>query len=127
MLEEGRALARILIADDAPIARAMLRKLLEQMGHCVVGEVENGKKAVERYRALRPDLVVLDITMPVMNGIDALRAIRCFDPKAKAIVVSALGHGRNIKEAIDAGVVEFVLKPYEPDRVARAVNRALAS
>jgi two-component system chemotaxis response regulator CheY len=65
--------------------------------------------------------------MPVMNGIDALRAIRCFDPKAKAIVVSALGHGRNIKEAIDAGVVEFVLKPYEPDRVARAVNRTLAS
>lgn len=107
--------------------RTMVGEILRGAGHEVVGEAETGVQAVERYRALRPDLVTMDIVMPDMGGIDAVREIRRFDPAARILMCSAMGQQALVVEAIQAGAGEFVVKPFQPSRVLEAVERLLAA
>ncbi len=118
-------MAAILIADDAKFMRLTLARIWEKEDHQIAGEAENGKEAVELYRRLRPDLVIMDITMPVMNGIEAVRAIKEIDPGAKIIICSALGQQRMVVEAIEAGAADFIVKPFEETRVLEAIARLL--
>lgn len=118
--------AAVLVVDDAKFMRLTLARILEKAGHQIAGEAENGKEAVELYRRLRPELIVMDITMPVMNGIEAVRAIKEIDPGAKIIICSALGQQRMVVEAIEAGASDFIVKPFEENRVLEAVARLLA-
>ncbi len=119
-------MARILIADDALFMRFTLKRTLTQAGHEVVAECENGQQAIEKYGEVQPDLVFLDITMPELDGLSALHAIRESDDAARVIMCSALGHGNKVREALDAGARDFIVKPFTPERILEAVNKALA-
>ena len=114
-----------LICDDALFMRTMVADILEQAGYDVVGEAASGAEAVERYRALRPDFVTMDIVMPDMGGIDAVREITKFDPGARVLMCSAMGQQALVVEAIQAGAKDFVVKPFQPSRVLEAVQRVL--
>ncbi|NUK29260.1 response regulator [Parageobacillus sp. VR-IP] len=118
-------MARILIVDDAKFMRITLTKILQKANHTIIGEAENGKEAVELYQSLHPDVVILDITMPVMNGIEAVRAIKQVDRNTKIIICSAIGQQRLVVEAIEAGAADFIVKPFEENRVLEAINRLL--
>lgn len=118
---------RVLICDDAVFMRTMVAEILRGAGFEVVGEAETGVQAVEKYRALQPDLVTMDIVMPDMGGIDAVREIRRFDPAARILMCSAMGQQALVVEAIQAGASEFVVKPFNPTRVLDAVERLLAA
>jgi two-component system chemotaxis response regulator CheY len=118
-------MARILVVDDAAFMRRLVIDALEDGGHEVVGEGGNGAEAVQRYQQLRPDAVTLDITMPEMDGLTALREIIAFDPAAKVIMCSALGQESKVLESIRAGAKDFVVKPFKPGRVVEAVGKAL--
>jgi len=115
----------VLICDDAIFMRTMIRDILQQAGFDVVGEAETGAQAVERYRELKPDLVTMDIVMPDMGGIDAVRQIVAEDPDAKILMCSAMGQQALVIEAIQAGARDFVVKPFQPSRVLEAVQRVL--
>ena len=119
-------MARILICDDAIFMRTMIADILTTAGHSVAGEAESGLQAVERYKAIKPDLVTMDIVMPDMGGIDAVRAIIAIDPNAKILMCSAMGQQALVVEAIQAGAKDFVVKPFQPARVVDAVARVLA-
>ena len=116
----------VLICDDAIFMRTMLKDILKQSGFEVVGEAQTGKEAVERYQQLKPDLVTMDIVMPDMGGIDAVREIIKSDPAAKILMCSAMGQQALVVEAIGAGAKDFVVKPFQPARVVDAVARVLA-
>ena len=116
---------KILIVDDAAFMRMMIKDVLSKNGFEVVGEAENGAKAVEQYKALSPDLVIMDITMPEVNGIEALKMIREFDGSAKVIMCSAMGQQAMVIEAIQSGAKDFIVKPFQPDRVCEAVQKVL--
>ena len=118
-------MARVLIVDDAAFLRKMLSDALTGGGHDVVGEAGNGVEAVERFQELRPDLTTLDITMPEKDGIQALKEILSFDPAARVVMCSALGQESKVLEAIKAGAKDFVVKPFQPDRVLDAIGKAL--
>src|SRR5213592_204815 len=105
--------------------RTMISDILAQAGFEVVGEAETGSQAVEKYRQLKPDLVTMDIVMPDMGGIDAVRAIVKDDPDAKILMCSAMGQQALVVEAIQAGAKDFVVKPFQPSRVLEAVQRVL--
>ena len=115
-------MAKVLVVDDAAFMRARCARLLAEAGHQVI-EAANGQEAVERYLEARPDLVLMDITMPVMDGIAATEQIRQHDPQAKIIIVSALGQQSMVMAAIKAGVCDYVLKPFQPERLLEAVRR----
>ena len=115
----------VLICDDAIFMRTMVGDILTQAGFDVVGEAESGVQAVEQYQALRPDLVTMDIVMPDMGGIDAVREIVKLDPAAKVLMCSAMGQQALVVEAIQAGAKDFVVKPFQPSRVLEAVTRVL--
>lgn len=115
----------VLIVDDAVFMRMMVKDILEKNGFEVVGEAENGLKAVEAYKELTPDIVTMDITMPEMSGIDALKAIRKIDPAAKVIMCSAMGQQAMVMDAIKAGAKDFIVKPFNGDRVVEALSKAL--
>ena len=115
----------VLICDDAIFMRTMISDILVQAGFDVVGEAESGVQAVERYRQLKPDLVTMDIVMPDMGGIDAVRDIIREDPQAKILMCSAMGQQALVIEAIQAGARDFVVKPFQPSRVLEAVQRVL--
>ena len=115
----------VLICDDAIFMRTMIGDILRQAGFQVVGEAENGQQAVEKYRTLRPDFVTMDIVMPEMGGIDAVREIVREDPQAKILMCSAMGQQALVIEAIQAGARDFVVKPFQPSRVLEAVQRVL--
>jgi two-component system, chemotaxis family, chemotaxis protein CheY len=115
----------VLICDDAIFMRTMLGDILQQAGFDVVGEAETGSQAVDKYRELRPDLVTMDIVMPDMGGIDAVREITKLDPLAKVLMCSAMGQQALVVEAIQAGAKDFVVKPFQPSRVLEAVQRVL--
>jgi two-component system, chemotaxis family, chemotaxis protein CheY len=115
----------VLICDDAIFMRRMLRDVLKQAGFEVVGEAQTGAEAVDRYRELKPDLVTMDIIMPDMGGIDAVRAIVQEYPEAKILMCSAMGQQALVIEAIQAGARDFVVKPFQPSRVLEAVQRVL--
>ncbi|MBB6637423.1 response regulator [Cohnella thailandensis] len=119
-------MARILIADDAPIMRELLASLLIKGGHEIAAEARNGLEAVELYLRHRPELITMDITMPVMDGITAIRHIREKDPSAKIVIFSSLGQQNMIADAIRAGAWDFVAKPFYESRVLDVVSKALA-
>ena len=116
---------RVLVVDDAAFMRMMVKDILSKNGYEVVGEAENGMKAVEKFNELRPDLVTMDITMPEMDGISAVKAIKKIDPKAKIVMCSAMGQQAMVIEAIQAGARDFIVKPYQADRVLEAVRKAV--
>jgi two-component system, chemotaxis family, chemotaxis protein CheY len=115
----------VLICDDALFMRSMLADILKGADFEVVGEAQTGTEAVKRYRDLKPDLVTMDIVMPDMGGIDAVRAIVREDPQAKILMCSAMGQQALVIEAIQAGARDFVVKPFQPSRVLEAVQRVL--
>lgn len=119
-------MSRVLIADDAAFMRMMIKNILTEAGYEVVGEAENGAKAVEKYQELRPDLTTMDITMPEMDGVSALKKIRELDPEARVVMCSAMGQQAMVIESIQAGARDFVVKPFQPERVLEAVQKALA-
>jgi two-component system chemotaxis response regulator CheY len=114
---------RVLIADDATFMRLMLKQMLSQNGFEVVGEAENGEVAVDKYKEYKPDLVTMDITMPNVNGIDALKMIMDFDSSAKVIMISAMGQENMVRESIVCGAKSFVVKPFKEDQVIRILNQ----
>jgi two-component system, chemotaxis family, chemotaxis protein CheY len=118
-------LAKILIIDDAKFMRMTLKNILEKANHQVIGEGENGIQAVELYRKLQPDLVIMDITMPEMSGIEAIKAIKNEFPQAKIIICSAMGQHKMVVEAIKAGAKDFIVKPFDENRLLEAVHRVL--
>jgi two-component system chemotaxis response regulator CheY len=115
----------VLICDDAIFMRTMIGDILRQAGFDIVGEAETGLQAVAKYRELRPDLVTMDIVMPDMGGIDAVREIVREDPDAKVLMCSAMGQQALVVEAIQAGARDFVVKPFQPSRVLEAVQRVI--
>jgi two-component system chemotaxis response regulator CheY len=122
----GAQVARILVVDDAAFMRMMLSDILRKAGHEVVGEAENGAVAVDKYGKLHPDLVMMDITMPEMEGIEALKHIRQADPGAKVIMCSAMGQQMMVVNAIQAGAKDFIVKPFQPERVLESISRVLS-
>ncbi len=115
----------VMIVDDAAFMRMMIKDILSKNGYAVVGEAENGVKAVEKYAELKPDLVLMDITMPEMDGIAALKSIKAADPGATVIMCSAMGQQGMVIEAIQAGAKDFIVKPFQPERVVEAVQKAV--
>ncbi|MBQ8137914.1 MAG: response regulator [Lachnospiraceae bacterium] len=115
----------ILIVDDAAFMRMMIKDILSKNGYNVAGEAENGAKAVEKYKELTPDLVLMDITMPEMDGIQALKAIKAADASAKVIMCSAMGQQAMVIESIQAGAKDFIVKPFQQDRVLEAVKKVV--
>ena len=113
----------ILICDDAAFMRMMIKDILSKNGYTVAGEAENGVKAVERYNELKPDLVLMDITMPEMDGIQALKNIKAADSSAKVIMCSAIGQQAMVIESIHAGAKDFIVKPFQAERVLEAVKK----
>jgi len=124
-VKEETAVARILIVDDAKFMRITLTTILTKANHVVVGEGENGKEAVRLFRELDPDIVTMDITMPEMSGLDAVKEIRKEFPDAKIIMCSAMGQQKMVVEAIEAGAKDFIVKPFDENRVVDAINRVL--
>jgi len=117
---------KILIVDDAAFMRMMIKDILTKNGYEVVGEAENGAEAVEKYLELQPDLVTMDITMPEMDGIAALKAIKEKDNSATIIMCSAMGQQAMVIDAIQAGAKDFIVKPFQADRVIEAIEKALS-
>ena len=117
--------ARILVVDDAAFMRMMIKDILSKNGFEIVGEAENGQKAVEKWQELKPELTTMDITMPEMDGISAVKEIKKIDPSAKVIMCSAMGQQAMVIEAIQSGARDFIVKPFQPDRVIEAVRKVL--
>jgi two-component system chemotaxis response regulator CheY len=115
----------VLIVDDALFMRMMIKDILSKDGFLVVGEAENGVEAVEKYADLKPDLVTMDIVMPEMDGIEAVRNIIKMDPRAKVLMCSAMGQQPLVVEALEAGARDFIIKPFQPAKVVEAVRKAL--
>lgn len=118
---------RILITDDALFMRVTLKNILTQHGYEVVGEAKDGVEAVDLYNKLQPDLVTMDITMPEMDGIEALKKIRANDDGAIIVMCTAMGQKNMVVEAIKAGAKDFIVKPFQPERVIEAVEKVLAA
>ena len=115
----------VLVCDDAIFMRTMISDILSQAGYEVVGEAETGVEAIEKYKQLKPDLVTMDIVMPDLGGIEAVREIMKFDSAARILMCSAMGQQALVVEAIQAGARDFVVKPFQPSRVLEAVQRVL--
>lgn len=118
-------MAKILIVDDSRTSRKILKGLLETAGHEIIGEATNGLEGYEKYIELSPDIVTLDITMPVLDGISALKKIKDEYPEAKVIMVTAAGQRTKMIEAVQNGADEFVTKPFEPDSLKAVIGRLL--
>jgi len=113
-----------MIVDDAIFMRMKLKDILEKNGYEVVAEAQNGADAIEKYKAERPDIVTMDITMPEMDGIEALKGIKKIDASAKVIMCSAMGQQAMVMEAIQSGALDFIVKPFETDRVIDSIVKA---
>ncbi|MGD6877251.1 response regulator [Bacillus infantis] len=119
-------MARILIVDDAKFMRITLTNILKKAEHEIVGEAENGREAIDLFRELKPELVTMDITMPEMSGLEAMKEIKQEFPDAKVVMCSAMGQQKMVVEAIEAGAKDFIVKPFDEGRVLDAVNRVLS-
>lgn len=117
---------RVLVVDDAVFMRHMIKTILTGMGHEIVGEASDGEEACRMYEELKPDMVTLDLVMPNMSGLDALQSIRKSDPSARVVVISALDQRQPLMEALKLGAVDYVVKPFEKDRVEEAIKRVIA-
>lgn len=113
---------RLLLVDDAAFMRMKLKQVLTELGHEVVGEASNGAEGVEQFKKLKPDAVTMDITMPDMDGLTALKKIRELDPQAIVIMVSAMGQQSYVLDAVKAGAKDFIVKPFEPERVKKVMD-----
>lgn len=120
-------MARILIVDDSRTTRKILRQILEESGHEVVGEATNGEEGVLQYKELRPDLTTMDITMPIVDGVEALQQIRELDPEAKVIMISAAGQKHKVLAAMKAGAAEFLTKPLDEAEITERINKFLGA
>ncbi|WBW95478.1 response regulator [Oceanirhabdus sp. W0125-5] len=118
-------MARVLIVDDAAFMRMMIKDILEKNGYEVVGQAANGVQAVELYKQEKPDVVTMDITMPDMDGIEAVKNIKAFEPNAKIIMCSAMGQQTMVMDAIRAGAKDFIVKPFQADRVLEAIKKVI--
>ncbi len=118
-------MAKILIVDDAAFMRMMIKDILTKNGYEIAAEAENGQKAVEKYAEARPDLVLMDITMPEMDGIQSLKKIKELDPSANVIMCSAMGQQAMVIEAIQSGAKDFIVKPFQAERVLEAVKKVV--
>lgn len=120
-----RAKAKVLVAEDSARMRSILKDLLLRNGYEIAGEAENGEEAVRFFNELRPDIVIMDIVMPGMSGIEAMKAIRMDDPKARVVMASSLGQQHLVIEALRAGAVDFFIKPLQAEAVIGALRNAL--
>lgn len=118
-------MANVLVVDDAAFMRLSIKQILEKNGHTMIAEAGNGKEAILRYTECKPDVTILDITMPEMSGLDALSYIKKIDPSAKIVICSALGQQEQLAKAIQLGAKDFIVKPFEPDRMIAALNKVL--
>ncbi len=118
-------MARVMVVDDAAFMRMMMKDILTKNGFEVVAEAPNGVKAVEMYKVEKPDIVTMDITMPEMDGIQALKAIKEIDPAAKIVMCSAMGQQSMVLDAIKAGARDFIVKPFQADRVLEAIRKVI--
>lgn len=116
---------RVLIVDDAAFMRMMIRDMLKKLGYVVAGEADNGFHGVQMYKELKPDLVTMDVTMPEMDGVEAVKEIMAFDKNAKIIMVSAMGQQAIVMDCIKAGARDFIVKPFNIDRVEEAIKKVL--
>ncbi len=117
---------KVLVVDDAPVIRMLLKSILEKSGFTVVGEAGNGNEALEKYKELSPDVVTMDITMPEASGIDGVKNILGFEPNAKIVMITALDQRKFLLEAIKAGAVDYIVKPFEDERVISALKKAIS-
>lgn len=118
-------MAKILIVDDSRTSRKILRGILESNGHEVIGEAANGDDGIEKYKAIQPDITTMDITMPVMDGLEALAHIMMFDKNAKVIMVTAAGQKEKIVESVRHGAAEFLAKPFQEAQILAIINKVL--
>ena len=116
-------MAKVLIVDDAAFMRISIKNMLTKNGYDVVGEAENGRIGVEKYKELSPDIVTMDITMPELSGLDALKEIVKFNPKAQVIMVSAMGQEAMVRDAIVSGAKGFIVKPFKEDGIIAAIKK----
>ena len=114
-----------MVVDDSGYMRAVIKKYLEPKGFLIVGEAQDGYEAVEQYEQVKPDIITMDISMKKMGGIEATKKIKEIDPKARIIMVSALGEARFIKEAIKAGAADFIIKPFEEKRLVNSITSVM--
>ena len=117
---------KVFVVDDSIVARKMLRDLLEKNGHIVVGEAGNGQEAIDNFQSYSPDLITLDITMPIKNGVEALREIKALAPNMKIIMTSASGQKEKITECIRLGASDFVQKPYDQEHILQTIAKVMA-
>lgn len=118
-------MANIVVVDDALFMRVMLKNILEQAGHTVVGEAANGAEAIKEYTLKKPDIMLMDITMPVMDGLEGLRGLKVTEPDAKVIMCSAMGQKSMVIDALKYGAKDFIVKPFQEERVLEAISKAL--
>ncbi len=118
-------MSNILMVDDSKTSRKILRGILEENGHVIVGEAVNGAEAIEMYKALHPDITTMDITMPVMDGLTALKEIMEFDPTAKVVMVTAAGQKTKMIDAIKYGAAEFLAKPFEATQIIDIISKVI--
>ncbi|MCR5283785.1 MAG: response regulator [Lachnospiraceae bacterium] len=116
-------MAKVLMVDDSRTSRKLLRGILEEAGHEIVGEATNGQEGVQQFQALKPELVTMDITMPVLDGVEALKMIKALDKNSKVIMVTAAGQKGKVMECIKAGADEFITKPFEAKEITSAVEK----
>ncbi|MDI9633119.1 MAG: response regulator [Methanolinea sp.] len=120
-------MGRILIVDDTLFMRTLLKNILFSGGHDIVGEAGDGDEAVAKYKELKPDLVTMDVVMPKVNGIEALKEIRAFDPNAKVVMCTAVGQEQMVKLAIKSGARGYIVKPFQAPKVLEEINNVLNS
>jgi two-component system chemotaxis response regulator CheY len=118
-------MATILLVDDLAFIKMVQKEVLESGGHVIVGDAKDGVEAIEKFKTLKPDVIIMDITMPKMDGLNSLKAIKSIDPRARAIICSALGQQQLIIEAIKLGAKDFIVKPFKPPRLSAAIEKAL--
>ena len=115
-------MAAVLIVDDTLFMRASIRQMLEANGHSVAGEAANGVEAIEKFAAIKPDVILMDITMPDMDGLEALRRIKEIDPKAKVVMCAAMGQQAMVARAVELGAQQFIVKPFQAERLMAAID-----
>lgn len=118
-------MARVLIVDDAAFMRMTIKQIIETEDHTMVAEAGNGVEAIEKFMETKPDIVILDISMPEMNGIETLKRLKVLDPAAKIIICSAIGYQDLLAQAIECGAAEFILKPFEKEQLVKAIEKVM--
>lgn len=119
-------MAKVLIIDDASFMRLSLKSMLERNGFEVVGEAENGEIGIIKYKEVSPDIVTMDVTMPKMDGVQTLKLIKEYDPKARVVMVTAMGQEQIVKQAVLSGAKSFIVKPFKEDRLVETLNKVLS-